>query len=37
MECLRLRVKDVDVEQRQIVVRDGKDEGSGDDAAGSPR
>jgi integron integrase len=24
MECLRLRVKDVDFEQRQIVVRDGK-------------
>jgi integron integrase len=24
MECIRLRVKDVDFEQRQIVVRDGK-------------
>ncbi len=26
LECLRLRVKDVDFEQRQIVVRDGKGE-----------
>lgn len=26
MECLRLRVKDVDFEMRQIVVRDGKGE-----------
>ncbi len=24
MECLRLRVKDIDFEQRQIIVRDGK-------------
>ena len=24
MECLRLRVKDCDVAQRQILVRDGK-------------
>jgi len=24
MECLRLRVKDVDLEYRQILVRDGK-------------
>ncbi len=24
MECLRLRVKDVDFEYQQIVVRDGK-------------
>jgi integrase len=24
MECLRLRVKDLDVAQRQIIVRDGK-------------
>lgn len=26
MECLRLRVKDLDFAQRQIVVRDGKGE-----------
>jgi integron integrase len=26
MECLRLRVKDLDFEQRQIIVRDGKGE-----------
>jgi integrase len=26
MECLRLRVKDIDFEQRQIVVREGKGE-----------
>ena len=24
MECLRLQVKDVDFEQNQIIVRDGK-------------
>ena len=24
MECHRLRVKDVDLEQRQLVIRDGK-------------
>ena len=24
MECLRLRVKDLDFAQRQIIVRDGK-------------
>lgn len=26
MECLRLRVKDIDLDQRMIVVRDGKGE-----------
>ena len=26
MECLRLRVKDLDFAQRQILVRDGKGE-----------
>ena len=26
MECLRLRVKDVDLEYRQVLVRDGKGE-----------
>jgi integrase len=24
MECVRLRVKDIDIEQNQIMVRDGK-------------
>jgi integrase len=28
MECLRLRVKDVDFGYKQIVVRDGKGQGS---------
>jgi hypothetical protein len=27
MECLRLRVKDVDFSQQHIIVRDGKDLG----------
>lgn len=29
MECHRLRVKDIDFEQRQITVRDGKGEKTG--------
>jgi integrase len=24
MECLRLRVKDIDFDQRQVIVREGK-------------
>ena len=34
MECVRLRIKDLDFERREIVVRQGKGrQGSGDDAA----
>ncbi len=37
IECLALRVKDVDFGYRQIMVRDGKGaQGSRDDAAGEP-
>jgi site-specific recombinase XerD len=34
MECIRLRVKDIDFEQRHIVVRDGK--GRGDAVCPAP-
>lgn len=33
MECVRLRIKDLDFERRQITIRDGKGQkGPGDDA-----
>ena len=35
MECVRLRVKDIDFAYAKITVRDGKGgKGSGDDASG---
>jgi site-specific recombinase XerD len=37
MECMRLRVKDLDFGQRQILVRDTRGEGPGDRLALQPR
>lgn len=37
MECVRLRIKDIDFGYRQITVRDGKGERPPDDAARPPR
>ena len=30
MECVRLRVKDIDFEQNQVIVREGKESRKGD-------